>query len=435
MEIGTLADWNPWWEKKESVKSLTGVRRSETDSIDKFASQREIKIITGVRRSGKSTILYQLVEDLLRNGVEPKNLLFVNFEDKKIKDSELDDIFSLYERKLCPERKIYVFLDEIQNAKDWSPWIRKKYDTLKNISFIITGSSSHLLEKEYSTLLTGRNIKFEITPLNFIDFLSFKNFSIKDIKVIASSTRSRLLGFLDEYLEYGGFPEIVLKEKTLKHSQLNQYFDDIINKDVVARYDLSSIKAFDLAKYLLSNVGNLFSFRTARNFTKLGMETLEKYLSKILDTYLVFLVPIFSYSIKDQSQYPRKIYCIDNGLKNLVSFRFSEDIGRSAENAVFTELKRRHKEPVHEIYYWKNQKHMEVDFIIKHGLKVEQAIQVCWDIKNEKTKEREVKGLLACLEEFKLKEGLIITEDFESEEKSSWKTIKYIPLWKWLLEK
>ncbi len=433
MVFTALKDWNPWWDNRELVKDLTGLPRLETKKIFKFIHEREIKIITGVRRSGKSTILYQLVDCLLKAGVQPGNILLVNFEDKKFRDMDIENIFNIYQREVDPEGKLYIFLDEIQNADGWSEWIRKKYDLFKKNSFIVTGSSSHLLEKEYSTLLTGRNIKFEIMPLSFNEFLDFREFKVPDVRLMTTQTKNKLLSHLNEYLEHGGFPEIALKKKVLKNSQLNQYFDDIINRDVVARYDLSSLKAFDLAKYLLTNTGNLFSFRSARAFTKLGMETLEKYLSKITETYLIYLVPIFSYSMKDQRQYPRKIYCIDNGLRNTVSFQFSRDIGRTAENTVFIELKRRYKEPEYEVYYWKNQKHEEVDFLIKKGLKIEQVIQVCWDIRNHGTKKRELKALIKAMEEFKLKQGVVITEDREGEEKSKGKKIRFIPLWKWLL--
>lgn len=435
MVFSALKDWNPWWETKELLKDLTGIPRFDSKKIIKFINEREIKIITGVRRAGKSTVLYQIIDHLLNAGIKSENILLVNFEDKKFKNKDIDDIFNVYQRELGPEGKTYVFLDEIQKVKDWAPWIRKKYDLFKNISFVISGSSAHLLEKEYSTLLTGRNIKFQLTPLDFKEFLYFKNFKVKNPKLTTTQTRNRLLHLLYEYLEYGGLPEIVLKKKILKKPQLNHYFDDIINKDVVARYDLSSIKAFDLARYLLTNTGNLFSFRSARAFTKLGMETLEKYLSKIIETCLIYLVPIFSYSIKDQTQYARKIYCVDSGLRNTVAFKFSEDIGRIAENIVFIELKRRYVGPRYEIYYWKNQKHREVDFLIKDELKVKQLIQVCWNIENPDTKKRELKGLLEAMEEFKLRSGLILTEDIEKEEAVDGKKITYVPLWRWLLEK
>lgn len=434
MVFDALKEWNPWWESEKLIETLIGLSRIETRSIIEYIDEREIKIISGVRRSGKSTILYQMIWDLLNKKVKPENILLINFEDRKFNGKDIDELFNLYQRKLNPVGKLYVLFDEIQNAEEWSHWIRKKYDLSKNISFTITGSSSSLLKKEYSTLLTGRNISFNIMPLNFKEFLEFKGFQIKNIELITSSTKNRLFNALEEYMRYGGFPEIVLKKKILKSAQLNQYFDDIINKDVVARYDLSSIKAFDLAKYLLTNTGNYFSFRSARSFTKLGMETLERYLSKIIETYLIYLVPIFSYSVKDQMQYPRKIYCIDTGLQNTVSFKFSKDIGRLSENVVFLQLKRNYKEPIFNIFYWKDRQGREVDFIIKEGLNVGQLIQVCFDIEDEKTKTREINSLLGAMKEFKLREGLVITEDYEGEEEFKGGKIKFIPLWRWLLK-
>ncbi len=432
--FNALKDWNSWWEKKEFITDLAGIPRTETSDIEKYSDEREIKIITGVRRSGKSTIMYQIIDHLLKKEIKPDNILLINLEDRRLKSSDIEDIFNLYQRELNPPGKLYVFIDEIQNAVEWEYWIKKKYDLSRNISFFITGSCSSLLKNEYSTLLTGRNIQFDIMPLSFREFLNFKGFHIKDIRFVTTPTRNKLLNTLGEYLKYGGFPEIVLKENSIRFGILNQYFDDIINKDVVARYDLSSVKAFDLSKYLLSNVGNFFSFRTARAFTGFGMETLEKYLSRIMETYLVHLVPMFSYSMKEQMQYPRKIYCIDTGLRNAVSFKFSEDKGRLSENLVFIELKRRYKQPISGIYYWKHRGGMEVDFVIKEGLKINELIQVCWDVSDTDTKKREIRSLLKAMDEFKLKEGLVITEDFEGKEKVKGKSLLYKPLWKWLLE-
>jgi hypothetical protein len=233
---------------------------------------------------------------------------------------------------------------------------------------------------------------------------------------------------LKEYAAYGGFPEVVLKEKNFKNILLNQYFTDIINKDIVNRYNTNSTKTFDLAKYLLTNISSLFSFRSARAATGLGMETIEKYTSFITESYLVNFMPFFSYSLKIQNQYPKKVYCIDTGLRNVVSFKFSEDMGRIAENLVFIELKRRGKE----VYYWKGEH--EVDFVIKENLKPEGLIQVSWNIEDKKTKIREINGLTEAMNEFNLSDGLIITGDYSGEERIDDNTIKYVPLWKWLLD-
>ncbi len=426
--FNALVDWNVWWNKRSDVAKFSGIERNQTKQLFEFLKIREIKILTGVRRSGKSTLMYQIIDKLLTQETNPENILFINFEDFRIRNLEVEVVFNEYIKEISPKGKVYLFLDEVQHSKDWWFFIRKNYDLKKDISFFVSGSSSELLPREYSQLLTGRNISLEVFPLNFKEFLNFKKFPINEnLKFITTEYENRILHLLKEYLVYGGFPEVVLKEKNFKNILLNQYFTDIINKDIVNRYDTNSTKTYDLAKYLLTNISNQFSFRSARAATGLGMETIEKYTAFILETKLVCFAPFFSYSLKTQHQYPKKVYSIDTGLRNAVSFKFSEDIGRLAENLVFIELKRRGKE----VYYWKGKQ--EVDFVIKE-LTHNELIQVSWNIDDKKTRQREVNALLEGMNEFKLNYGLIITENYSGEEKIDEKTIKYVPLWKWLLQ-
>ena len=164
-----------------------------------------------------------------------------------------------------------------------------------------------------------------------------------------------------------------------------------------------------------------------------SLDLIRQYIGYIEASYLTFSVSMFSYSLKEQNINPRKVYCIDTGLRNVVGFKFSEDYGRLYENIVFVELKRRLSESLSDIFYWKNKRGKEVDFIVKEGLKTKEVIQVCWNVEDKKTKEREVEGLLEALKEFKLKEGSVITEAFEGEEIIGKKKVKFIPLWKWAL--
>ncbi|MBU4451633.1 MAG: DUF4143 domain-containing protein, partial [Nanoarchaeota archaeon] len=183
--------------------------------------------------------------------------------------------------------------------------------------------------------------------------------------------------------------------------------------------------------YLMTNICNPLSIRNLRNISGLGIQTISEYISFMAEAYLIYQVSIYSSSLKVQSANPKKIYSIDTGLRNAVSFKFSEDIGRLAENVVFIELKRRGKE----VFYWKDETGGEVDFIIKKGLKPSEAIQVCWNLKNEGTINREIKPLCNALNKFKLDAGLIITDNLEKEETIDGKKIVFVPLWKWLLSK
>ncbi len=423
-----LADWNVWWEKNEVPLNLLGQKRGISDEFIDLMELKEIKIITGVRRSGKSTILYQIIEHLLDTGVPSKNILLLNFEDAALAHYSPEEIYESYLSELNPAFDNFVFIDEVQRKEGWENWIRKKYDLKHATNFFITGSSASLLRKEYATLLTGRNISEEIFPMSFREFLDFSGIRVDNTEIISTETRSKVLFGLKKYLEWGGFPEVFFTNENYKRRLLNQYFEDIIYKDIVDRYGTNSVKTKELGVYLLTNIANPISMRNVRNALGFGLETISDYMSYMVEAYLLYAVPIYSPSLKIQSANPKKIYCIDTGLRNAVSFKFSDDIGRLAENAVFVELKR-HKQ---EVYYWKNNIG-EVDFIVKEEMQPVEAIQVCWDPDYERTKKREIGALCSAMKDLNLDRGIIITEDTEAVEETDGKQIYFIPMWKWFL--
>ncbi|MBI2044567.1 ATP-binding protein [Candidatus Pacearchaeota archaeon] len=427
MEIGKLNEWNPWWENKELVRELTGMHRPEYDSLVDSVEIKEITIITGVRRSGKSTIMYQMISKLLGKNIPPGQILFVNFDDQKLSQDSLDEIYETYRSNLNPDKKAYIFFDEIHKKEGWESWVRKKYDLKSKDKFIISGSCSYLLKKEYSTLLTGRNLTFEVFPLSFQEFLLFKNVEVKkeniEKGIFLEKTKILILNKFKEYLEFGGFPEIVLKEERFKLQVLKQYFDDILYKDIVDRYNLNNQKTRDLALFLITNFTGLISLRNIRNSMGIAYDSIKDYLSYFKEALLFFTLEHFSYSLKEQKSRAGKIYCIDNGLRNAVSFKFSKDEGKLAENIVFLNLREKGKE----IYYWASSKE-EVDFIVKNKDNSLSAINVSY---TNEIDERETKALLKFRKNFKkAKEMIVITKDAEKKQQG----IKFIPLWKWLLE-
>ncbi|MHA1107324.1 MAG: ATP-binding protein [Promethearchaeota archaeon] len=215
-----------------------------------------------------------------------------------------------------------------------------------------------------------------------------------------------------------------------KKERLEEYFENIILKDIVERYNIRNTKLIkDLGIYLLSNATNLISHGSLSKVFDVSINTIKEYISFLESAYLFFRLNKFSYSYKKQFKTSSKIYSIDNGLINLVSFKFSENKGRLFENLVFLELKRNNKE----IYYHKIKK--ECDFIIKKNLKITNAIQVSISLDLLKNKKREYEGLIEALNEYNLKEGLIITEDQYEDLKINGFKIKIRPLWFWLLNK
>ena len=426
MDISVLGEWNPWWTEKTVPEEFIGKRRREYSSISESLNLPEVTIITGVRRSGKSTLMYQMIDGLLKKELVPEQILLANFEDPKIAATTLEELYEAYRTRINPDRKAYVFFDEVHKKEGWEKWIRKQYDLKKDCKFIITSSSSHLLKKEYSTLLTGRNLSFEVFPLSFREYLSFTGVQADDkaleLDIAPPEQRYAIGNALEEYLNHGGFPDAVTKEEPFKTKILLQYFDDIIYKDIVDRYNVDARKTKELAQYLITNFTKTVSLRSIRNVLGLSYETTKDYLGYYQDAYLLFSLEHFSYSLKEQKTRPSKAYCIDDGLRNAASFRFSKDAGRLAENLVYITLRQKGQNA----YYWTDGQ-KEVDYIIKNPDQTLTAINVAY---TDEIDEREVKSIQEFKKQHpKTREMIIITQNTQKTEGG----IRYVPLWKWLL--
>lgn len=425
-----LEDWN-FWKKAPD----TGIPRVfYLEKLKKMLSTEQIIVITGARRSGKSFIMRQLAKELIQNGVNKNQVLIVNFEDPrfvKLNTELLQQIYETYLEFLNPKAQPYIFLDEIQEIQEWEKWVMTMHE-LKKATIILSGSNANLLSRELATLLTGRHLDINVFPLFFKEFLGFNNLQIRD-ELDLVSKRIEIKNLLRNYFEFGSFPKVVLKKE--KKEILLTYFEDILDKDLIKRYKIrKSEKLKSLLKFYFSNISSLITFSSIEESLEISADTIEKFSNYFETAYLAFFLKRFSFKVKEQEKSPRKVYAIDTGLANIIGFRFSQDLGKLAENLVFLELKRRKLiNPSLEFYYWKDERHREVDFVIKEKLKVKQLIQVCWNIENKETKKREIRSLINAMKEFKLKEGLIITEDCEEKEAIEDKEIKFIPLWKWLL--
>ena len=345
------------------------------------------------------------------------------------------EVYQTYLEIIKPCGKPYLFLDEIQNVSRWEKFVRT-INEKKEAFIVISGSSSKLLSEEFSTVLTGRQLYFEIMPLSFSEFLNFRNLKIKERKDVALNSLN-IRKFFREYLQFGGFPEVVLNQnQEFKRRVLLSYYEDIINRDITQRFRVKKIDRLKtLAHFYLTNISSSISFNKISKFIELPVETIRRFSSYLEISKLLFFLRRFSFSVKEQENSPRKVYAVDIGLSNSIGFKFSENYGKLAENIVALHLKEiQTQNPRLETYYWKNYYgNKEIDFLLKEGTKIRKLIQVCWDVTNEETRERELKGLLESMKEFHLEEGLIITGDFEETEKIKGKKIIYKPLWKWLL--
>jgi len=386
---------------------------------------KEIVDLVGPRRSGKSSILKLIIKRLKLSG----NFLYINFEDPFFVANNdpqiIEELTAVFKEYFNP-RLEYLFFDEIQEIKQWEKAVRKLRDGEK-FKIFITGSSSKLLSGEISSLITGRHLSYNIFPLSFSEFIAFRGIKICEKKDIILKEK-KIFKMFDEYLKIGGFPEAVL---TRNPELLKNYFYDILQKDIVMRHNIREKEILEkMAVYLLSNSGKITSIESLKAAFNISFLAAQSYLEYFKESFLVFELPQFSYSLKKQSKALKKIYAVDIGLSNAVSFKFSEDRGRMLENAVFFELKNEEEE----IYYYKTKNNLEVDFLMKEKTKVKKLIQVCWSLEDKKAKERELKSLIAAMDELKLKDGFILTYNEEDEIRINKKTINVIPVYKWLLK-
>ena len=428
--IQILYDWN-FWDRDQK----TGVPRpTYLSRLDSLFLSNQVITITGPRRAGKSFIMRQMVKRLITSGYDPKNIMHVNLEDPRFTESGvlfLDKIFEAYKEYVSPKKTPLLFLDEIQEIEGFEKWIRMMHE-LSKAKVVISGSNARLLSKELGTLLTGRHLDLTVFPLSFGEFLLFNNAAVTGKNDLLAK-EAEIKGLLRQYIEYGSFPEVALSEQ--KREILLSYFEDVITKDLLRRFNIR--KPQDLravAKYYLSNISSLATFKLIERSLEMSITSVKNFTGYLEQAYLVFSLKRFSFKVKEQEKSPRKMYAIDTGLCNAVAFRFSENIGKLAENIVFIALKRQQAlDSELELFYWKDVHHREVDFVVKDGLKVSRLIQVCWNIRDEKVKNRELRSLAKAMEELGVSTASVVTEEAEGEEILHGRTVKIVPLWKWLL--
>ena len=386
------------------LKLDNGIKRekfNESNIVSNFAL-----IISGVRRCGKSTLLSQIL-------CEQKKFYYLNLEDPRLEGFNLSD-FNRIEKIFKEdhgEKGIYFF-DEIQNIDKWENFIRYLVDRKEKV--VLTGSNASLLSRELGTKLTGRHLDIQLFPFSYNEFLRLYSLS--------PSHKS-----YETFLSKGGFPEFLKSNNPIV---LHELLNDVIMRDIVNRFRIRNSSLLKkIAIYLISHVGKEFSFNSLKKMFQIkSVQTVIDYVSYFEDSYILFTVPKFSYSYKQQQVSPKKIYSIDNGLSNINSVSFSKDKGRMLENAVFLSLRRKYNH----IFYFREEG--ECDFIVKEKDKIIEVIQVCWEI-NEENKEREVNGLKEAMKKFKLDEGLILTFNQEDNFQIENNKISVLPAWKWLLEK
>lgn len=432
-KIFEILDYWNFWDKEQD----TGIKRENyLNQIRPFFKTNQAIVLTGVRRSGKSTILLQLVKGLIESGVNPKDTLIINLEDYRWENPSLqllDQIYTFYLKKINQSKPFYLFLDEIHKITGWERFVRTLIDK-KEAKVVVSGSNAQLISQELGTLLTGRHIRLKVYPPAFREFLDLRNLKVNN-ELDLLKGKKEINALIDEAFDYGFLPEIILAgEEKVKLKILRDGLDSIILRDVIERYKIrEKEKIHSLIRYYLSNASTPVSFNRLKEMLNLPLRTIERFSKYLEEAYLILFLKRFSYKVKEQEKSPRKVYSIDLGLINACGFKFIENKSQLMENLVLLELVKKEQE----VYYWKNPQQEEVDFVVKEGIKIKQLIQVCFKVGHPETKTRELRSLIKAGKELKCKTLLVITKDYEGEEKIEWfgdkARIQFIPLWKWLL--
>ena len=384
-------------------------------NFDKHLKSKQISVISGIRRSGKSTLLLQMA-DLFHD------FHFITFDDERLLNFQVADFNTLLIElnKLIPSQTIVI--DEVQNIEGWERFIRRLHD--EGYKVFISGSNSKLLSSELATHLTGRYIKTELYPFSFAEYLQLREIDFKEKSTL---NLGKLSSALDEYLSKGGFPEFLISDDP---EFLHRIYEDIIYRDLIVRFGIKNIKGFkNMTQYLFTNFTKETNYNSLAGILGFRSTTsVRDYVSYLCESYMIFELYRYDYSLKKQYQSNKKIYTIDNGLRNAISFRTGQDKGRMLENLIFIELKRRGIE----FWFYKTNTNQEVDFLwFDNKLRL---MQVCYDLTDPSTLKREISALETAMKELSVKSSLILSYNEKRDVVTNTGTISVVPVMEWLLD-
>ncbi len=389
-----LEQFDAFWQYE------TGTVRYQLAEIERAVSLPHAVIVSGLRRAGKSTLLAQLAHKL---GQEI--FYYLNFEDDRFISFRADDFNDLYQVlvEVFGHRTVFI-IDEIQNIPGWEHFVRRFMDM--GFKFYITGSNASLLSRELGTRLTGRYVPIELFPFSFKEFLNFRGNSLPNLGQLTTVDTAHLRRALDDYLHQGGIPD-ALKYPDLP--LLRTLYDDVLYRDIATCHRIEAVTVLkELAFTLMSNPASPVSFNKLKDRFRLGsVNTIKNYIGYMENSWLIFTVYLYDYSVKRQQIAPKKIYCIDTGLVNTIGFQFLPNTGKLLENLVFLTL----RQQTNEIYYYTSPEGYEVDFYLPDR---RQLLQVTQHMANQNTREREVRALEAAVQHLDVEHALILTEANEN---------------------
>lgn len=402
------------------------IPRTVESQLERLGRNKEIIVLLGIRRCGKSVLL-----EHVRRIHKTENDYYFNFEDERLVDFGIEDFEALHQTLISLYGIQHTFyFDEIQNIPRWELFVRRMHNA--GFKIYLTGSNANLFSEELGTRLTGRYISLKIYPISFSELL--QNHSFPENTDLSTIDIGLIKEKYDQYLEIGGIPAYILyKDPEYLHSLC----ESIFYRDIIARYKVANSEALKKLLYFLASncskevtLSKLLGMINNNGKIIKSNTTIADYCSHLESSLMCFFVHRYDENLKAQQQAPRKVYFVDHVLAKVLGFRMTEDRGRTLENIVFVELKRRGGD----IFYYRGVK--ECDFVVREGFSTKQVVQVCIELCDPSTKAREISGLIEAMDKFSLSEGLIITEHEESVEIIDRDDKKYritiTPIWKWL---
>lgn len=425
-KLRILSELNPWWISGEVPSRLKGLPRlAYLEKLEKDSDKDEISILSGIRRAGKTTLLYQLADRLLRSGVPPRNILLVNC-DEIILGEAFHDIHSILSAfNDSASGKKYVILDEVQYFREWELQLKNAFDRFRGqIKIIVSGSSAMLQKSKDLYHLTGRSLPVSLFPMSFPEYLALSGIHVEEGTMAELHEKYAPLdpdSRLQAYLLYGGFPRIILEGSVDEKRRLARlYFETVIFKDIVRLWEIKDVSSLErIGRFLLQHISQRFSYRKISDALGTNLQTTQNYIEYLSNSFLIYLIPFHSPGQSTIIKKEKKVYTIDNILHT--AHFGTEDLGALAENLVFIHLMRKGQLPS----YWKDR--YEVEFVMEGAVPLEVKYQ------NTISKE-DFKGLTSFFKQHgKSEEGVLVTRaDFGYAEVEGRK-VRMIPLWLFLL--
>lgn len=402
-----------------STKTLCTRPEEQLVELDSDMAQ----VVIGVRRCGKSTLCYNVLKE------NSELFAYANFDDERFNEMTSQDLNNVLEvlYKTYGDFRL-LFLDEIQNVDGWHLFVNRILR--QGMHVILTGSNAKLLSGEFATSLTGRHDKIELFPFSFEDFCRCKGIDLKSPTTKAEAFRRSAF---DEYLRQGGFPELLHRKN--KKGYVSNLVDNILKRDIEQRHKIKYVRAFEqLVNHLLNispavvvekDLAKLFGFKSHH--------TVDNYIGYLKEAYLLAGLPKYSpkskLRVRNEKVYPIDVALMDGREDAMVG----KNLGWRLESIVFIELLRRNKPLERDVYYFKNADGYEADFVVCKGDKVKEVYQVCYDLTKEKTRTREIRGLLTASKHTRCDKLFLITDVERDEFEQEGKLIKIIPAYEWLI--